>query len=100
MLPRPCSERLWILADINVTPTGAREFEVVVGEDDSIHRVTVPEDLVAELGLPEEDLKGVVRESFEFLLEREPASSIMTEFSLDVVPNYFPEFKEELSKRL
>jgi hypothetical protein len=88
------------LADINVTSTGVREFEVVVGEADSIHRVTVPEDLVAELGLPEEDLEGVVRESFEFLLEREPASSIMTEFSLDVVPNYFPEFKEELPKRL
>ena len=55
---------------------------------------------MAELSLPEEDLEGVVRESFEFLLEREPASSIMTEFSLDVVPNYFPEFKEELPKRL
>jgi len=24
----------------------------------------------------------------------------MPEFSLDVIPNYFPEFKEELPKRL
>jgi hypothetical protein len=87
------------LANIDVTPIGAREFEVVVGED-ATHRVTVPGDLVAELGLPEDELEGVVRKSFEFLLEREPASSIMTEFSLDVIPNYFPEYKEELSKRL
>jgi hypothetical protein len=87
------------LADIKVTPTGDREFEVVVGED-STHRVTVPEDLVAELSLPENDLEGVVRESFVFLLEREPASSIMSEFSLDVIPNYFPEYKEEMPKRL
>jgi hypothetical protein len=87
------------LAEIKVTPTGDREFEVVVGED-STHRVTVPEDLVAELSLPEDDLEGVVRESFEFLLEREPASSIMSEFSLDVIPNYFPEYKEEMPKRL
>ena len=100
MLPRPRCERLLILADIKVTLMGAREFEVVVGEGDSAHRVTVPEDLVAELSLPEGDLEGVVRESFVFLLEREPASSIMPEFSLDVIPNYFPEFKEELPKRL
>jgi hypothetical protein len=89
-----------VLADIRVTPTGDREFEVVVGEEDRTHRVTVPEDLVAGLGLPEDDLEGIVRESFVFLLEREPASSIMTEFSLDVIPSYFPEYREELPKRL
>jgi hypothetical protein len=88
------------LADIKVTPTGAREFEVVVGEGESTHRVTVPEDLVAELSLPEDDLESVVRESFEFLLEREPASSILPEFSLQVIPNYFPEYREEMPKRL
>jgi hypothetical protein len=99
MLPRPRSERRLTLADVRVTPTGAREFEVVVGGE-SAHRVTVPEDLVAELGLPEGDLEGVVRESFVFLLEREPASSILPEFSLDVIPNYFPEYREEMPKRL
>ena len=88
------------MVDIKVTPIGTREFEVVVGEGGSTHRVTVPEDLVVELRLPEDDLEGVVRESFEFLLEREPASSIMPEFSLDVIPNYFPEYKGELPKRL
>jgi hypothetical protein len=99
MLPRPRYVRLRILADIQVTATGTREFEVVLGEGESTHRVTVPGDLVAELGLTEDDLEGVVRESFAFLLEREPASSIMPEFSLDVIPTYFPEFKEELPKR-
>ena len=47
--------------------------------------------------LPEDDLEGVVREP---LLEREPTSSIMPEFSLDVIPDYFPECKEELPGRL
>ena len=41
-----------------------------------------------------------MRESFLFLLEREPASSILSEFSLDVIPNYFPEYIEELPGRL
>ena len=88
------------MADIRVTSTGAREFEVEIGEGVRAYRVTVPEDLVAELSLPEDDLEGVVRESFVFLLEREPASSIMPELSLDVIPNNFPEYREEMPKRL
>jgi hypothetical protein len=33
---------------------------------------------------------------FVFLLEKEPASSIMPVFSLDVISGYFPEHKEKL----
>ncbi|MDQ4011443.1 MAG: hypothetical protein M3228_12305 [Actinomycetota bacterium] len=60
----------------------------------------MPENLIDELQLPEDDLDRVVRESFVFLLEREPASSIMREFSLDVISRYFPEYKETLVGRL
>jgi hypothetical protein len=42
----------------------------------------------------------VVRESFEFLLEREPASSILARFSLTDISRYFPEYPEELARRL
>jgi hypothetical protein len=86
------------MADITVTSTGAREFDVKlrVGEREQSHRVTVPE----ALGLPEHDLEAVVRESFAFLLERESASSIMAEFSLDEISGYFPEYRDELARRL
>ncbi len=72
------------MADITVTSVGSREFEVQVydGDRETSHHVTVPESLIDELRLPEDDLERVVRESFDFLLEREPASSIMPEFSL------------------
>ena len=86
------------MADIAVSETGPRTFEVDL--DGATHSVTVPQSLIKELDLPEDDLGRIVRESFEFLLEREPASSIMREFSLDVIPTYFPEYKEELPKRL
>lgn len=86
--------------EIVVTPVGPREFEVTVGSPDTEHRVTVPEGMIGRLDLPEDDLEKVVRESFAFLLEREPASSIMSEFSLDVISNYFPEYERELPKRL
>lgn len=90
------------MADIIVTPTGPREFEARVreGERETSHLVTVPESLVSELRLPENDLQRVVRESFGFLLEREPASSILPEFSLEEISGYFPEYREELPKRL
>jgi hypothetical protein len=56
--------------------------------------VTVP----ARFG--DDELERVVRLSFEFLLKREPASSIMREFSLDVIQRYFPEYEDELPFRL
>ncbi len=90
------------MAEISVTSVGSREFEVRVyeGDRETSHHVTVPESFIDELRLPEDDLERVVRESFDFLLEREPASSILPEFSLDVISGYFPEYKEELPKRL
>lgn len=90
------------MADITVTPIGPHEFEVQVRDGDlaTRHHVTVPTNLIDELQLPDDDLEKVVRESFAFLLEREPASSILREFSLDVISHYFPEYKRELPKRL
>jgi hypothetical protein len=38
------------------------------------------------------DIKELVVRSFEFLLEREPASSILKSFELSVIPRYFPEY--------
>jgi len=88
------------MADLRITRTDAREFDVEVGEAQTSHHVTVPQGLIDELQLPEDDLEAVVLESIEFLLEREPVSSILPEFSLAVIPNYFPEYKEELPGRL
>ncbi len=82
-----------LMTDISVTPLSGRRYEVTVGGT-SRHVVTVPE------RFGDDDLERVVRTSFEFLLEREPASSIMSEFSLDVIGRYFPEYDDELPRRL
>ena len=81
------------MASITVTPIEQRAYEVVI-DGKSRHRVTVP----ARFG--DDDLERVVRASFEFLLEREPPSSILPEFSLDVIGRYFPEYEDELPRRL
>ncbi len=90
------------MADIDITAMGPREFGVNVreGEAQTSHRVTVPQSLIDDLQLDEDDVERVVRESFHFLLEREPASSILSEFSLDQISGYFPEYSDELVTRL
>lgn len=88
--------------EIRITAAGTHEFvvEVTEGEETTSHRVIVPETLLAGWGLEDSDAEAVVRESFNFLLEREPASSILPEFSLAIIPRYFPEYNDELPDRL
>lgn len=81
------------MAQITVTPLSDRVYETTV-DGASRHVVTVP----ARFG--DENLEQIVRASFEFLLEREPASSILAEFSLDVIGRYFPEYEDELPRLL
>lgn len=46
------------------------------------------------------DVERLVFETFEFLLEREPASAILRTFDLRVVNDFFPEFDAEMAHRL
>ena len=81
------------MADIAIAHVSERTFEVTI-DGASRHRVSVPD------RFGDEDLERIVHVSFEFLLEREPASAILPEFSLDVIGRYFPEYEDELSRRL
>jgi hypothetical protein len=64
------------------------------------HTVTVSPDYYQKLtggGVPAETL---VEKSFEFLLEREPNTSILSRFDLPVIGRYFPEYEREIGKTL
>lgn len=90
------------MADIVISPLGAREFRVQVraGGRETTHQVTVPERVGANVEIGDDDLERIVRESFGFLLEREPASSILARFSLSDIARYFPDYPDELARRL
>jgi hypothetical protein len=83
---------------------GAWTCAVRVRDDRSTteHEVTVDEiDLPPALdgaGVPE--VERLVTATFEFLLEREPKESIMRRFDLPVVARYFPEYPEEIARRM
>jgi hypothetical protein len=90
------------MADISISPLAPRAFRVEVreGQRETTHQVTVPERLGEGLEFGDDDLERVVRESFGFLLEREPATSILRQFSLSDISRYFPEYPSELERRL
>jgi hypothetical protein len=90
------------MSGIEVKAMGPHEYAVVVteGRTTTHHRVRVPVRLVDELGIDALDETVLVRESFAFLLEREPGSAILREFGLDVIARYFPEYPAEIKDRL
>lgn len=100
------------MTTINITPMAPGEFgvEVTEGYDTTGHRVQVSEDFLeslfvgpADVGTDGQDadlVERLVRESFEFLLEREPANAIRPEFDLEEIASYFPEYPEEIRRRL
>ncbi len=88
------------MARLIITALGGREFRVETRDGErTTHHVEVPERLGNGLQL-DDDLEGIVRTSFEFLLEREPGSSILSRFSLADISRYFPEYPAELARRL
>jgi hypothetical protein len=78
---------------------GTFDVEVRDGAITTSHTVTVPPHLPEALGWPQGHEQLLVRQSFEFLLEREPATSILRRFSLDVISDYFPDYGPEMTRR-
>lgn len=68
-----------------------RPYDVTVSSEDAIR-------LAAASDAP--GVERLVFETFEFLLEREPASAILRTFDLRVVDDYFPGFDAEMAHRL
>ena len=89
------------MADIAVTELEPLRFRVEVadGSGGTTHTVRVPDELLRDLGVDRDAAGNLVRESFAFLLEREPASQILREFSLEVIGRYFPEYRTEMARR-
>lgn len=74
--------------------------------DWSAHEVTIPPPAAIRLlgsGGEANDpdaIERLVRETFAFLLEREPKESILRRFEIEVVGRYFPEYEGEIHRRL
>jgi hypothetical protein len=89
------------VAEIRAARTDGGTFDVEVrdGARTTSHTVTVPPGFPQALGWPTDRDLELIRASFEFLLEREPATSILRRFSLDVIGDYFPDYGPEMARR-
>jgi len=85
------------------SPLGEGQRCVVrVGDDAgaTTHEVIVSADALTRFGGSAADPQALVHESFVFLLEREPRESILRRFDLPVIERYFPEYRDEIGRRL
>lgn len=81
-------------------PTGEWSVDIDIDGHTSHHVVSVPARFASSVGWDSLSVPALVRASFEFLLEREPATSIMCNFSLDVIARYFPEYPAAIRRTL
>ena len=84
---------------IAVQSSVGETYRVVVtqGRDETTHEVTVTSEDVKRYG-PGSTPERLLKASFEFLLEREPASSILPRFALPVIERYFPEYSRVIAR--
>ena len=87
---------------ITVKRTSQTTFKVTVKQRRTIttHRVTVPLDYWHKLTGGTTPPKTLVEKSFEFLLEREPNTSILGRFGLSEIQGYFPEYEKTIKRML
>lgn len=87
-------------SQINVSKLDETTFEVSIQNGTpTTHVVTVQPEYAKKIGGAISTEK-LVRASFEFLLAREPNTSILRRFDLLVIGRYFPEYEREIGKLL
>ena len=74
-------------------------FQVTVaGSMTTTHEVTVTDKSLTELVNKEVTKTQLVEFSFEFLLEREPNTSILSSFDINVISRYFSDYRDEVRR--
>jgi hypothetical protein len=86
------------MAELTVRETAPGDFLVEIDgvATPTSHRVTVAAGLVQQLTSSGASDSAFVEASFRFLLERESNTSILRSFSIDVIGEYFPEWRSEM----
>jgi hypothetical protein len=90
------------MTSIAITEMEPEHFGVQVEEGDvtTSCRVRLSGGFVDDLQLGDVDGARIVHESVAFLLDREPATSLPPELSLDTIARDHPEYYDELRARL
>jgi hypothetical protein len=85
------------MIDVKRIEPGRFSVTVTEGGSASQHTVSLDDSYYMKLtggSITEEEL---INRSFEFLLKRESKESILSQFNLKVISNYFPEYENQIS---
>jgi hypothetical protein len=86
---------------IRIDKVNDTTFNVTVsGRTTTTHTVTVTPEYYDKLTGGAVLAETLIEKSFEFLLEREPNTSILRTFDLTVIQRYFPEYEKTIHQRL
>jgi hypothetical protein len=86
---------------ITVNTIDSTNFEVIVeGHTTTTHRVTLTHLYYQKLTNNRVSPEILVEKSFEFLLDRETNTSILSRFDLPIIERYFPEYEETIKTML
>jgi len=86
---------------ITVNTIDSTSFEVIVeGQTTTTHLVTLTHLYYQKLTNNQVTPELLVEKSFEFLLDRESNTSILSRFDLPIIERYFPEYEETIRTML
>ena len=84
-------------SEIKITPISKELYKVKVsGKTETIHSVSITDLDYERFTGGRKPKEQLVLFAFEFLLKREENTSILREFSICKISEYFPEFKGEV----
>jgi hypothetical protein len=87
------------MTTIDVTEKNQGSFHVTVTAGSTTeHVVTVDAAYAQQLTSGQISTIDLVRQSFEFLVERESNKSIMRRFDLTIINRYFPQYEQLISQ--
>ena len=83
---------------ISITSKDQDTYSVTVtGGSTTTHTVTISDQIHLKLTSGKISKKTLLEKSFEFLLQREPNTSILAKFKLEVISQYFSDYAKQAS---
>ena len=83
-----------------ITELSKDKFEITVNADQiTKHVVSVTDQMLLNLTKNKISKEELLNFSFNFLLERESNTSILSSFNLTVISKYFPEYTKKVSDK-
>ena len=74
-------------------------FQVTVADSiTTTHEVTVNDQSLTDLTDDKVTKEQLLEFSFNFLLDREPSSSILSKFDINVISKYFSDYRDEVKR--